>query len=207
MLIKKTGVREWKLTKLSSSLRLFRLGDFVEQSSVGKLAMNQATSTDRPGVVIVEADLDRADHQEAVVELVDAYATDPMGNGQPLSAQVRRALIPGLRQHPTTLILLAYHDSTPIGIAVCFLGFSTFAARPLLNVHDLAVLPAYRGQGIGTWLLERVADKARELGCCKLTLEVQERNCRARYVYEAAGFAQAEYQEEAGGSLFYSKPL
>lgn len=169
--------------------------------------MNQETSTDRQGVVIVEADLDRTDHQEAVVELVDAYASDPMGNGQPLSSQVRQSLIPGLRQHPTTRIFLAYHGSTPIGIAVCFLGFSTFAARPLLNVHDLAVLPTYRGQGIGKWLLEEVANKARELGCCRLTLEVQERNNRARHVYEAAGFAQAEYQEEAGGSLFYSKPL
>lgn len=43
--------------------------------------------------------------------------------------------------------------------------------------------------------------------CCKLTLEVQENNHRARRVYEAAGFAQALYQEEAGGSLFYSKPI
>jgi GNAT superfamily N-acetyltransferase len=169
--------------------------------------MNREISTDKPDVVIVEADLDRTDHQEAVVELVNAYAADPMGNGQPLSAQVRHSLIPGLREHPTTRIFLAYQESQPIGIAVCFLGFSTFAARPLLNVHDLAVLPSHRGQGIGTWLLEVVADKARKLGCCKLTLEVQERNRRARHVYEAAGFAQAEYREDAGGSLFYAKPL
>lgn len=158
-------------------------------------------------VEIVEADLDCAAHQQAVVELLDAYAADPMGNGAPLSAEVRRDLIPGLRRHPTTLIFLAWMDRRAVGIAVCFLGFSTFHARSLVNIHDLAVLPDCRGRQIGRRLLEAVADKARQLGCCKLTLEVQENNHRARCVYEAAGFAQAQYHESAGGSLFYSKPL
>ncbi len=36
-----------------------------------------------PNVEIVEADLKRTEHQQAVVELVDAYAKDPMGNGSP----------------------------------------------------------------------------------------------------------------------------
>ena len=158
-------------------------------------------------VEIVEADLNRMEHQNAVLELIDAYASDSMGNGKPLSAEVRRDLIPGLKQHPTTVIFLAYQADKAIGIAVCFLGFSTFVARPLINIHDLAVLPAHRGQGIGHRLLEAVERKARDLGCCKLTLEVQENNHRARRVYEAAGFAQAVYEEAAGGSLFLSKPL
>jgi GNAT superfamily N-acetyltransferase len=156
---------------------------------------------------VVEADLSRAEHQEAVVELVDAYSMDPMGNGEPLSAEVRRDLIPGLQQHSTTLVFLAYQDGEAAGIAVCFMGFSTFAAKPLINVHDLAVLPAYRGWGVSRYLLEEVERKAREMGCCKLTLEVLENNHRAREVYEAAGFAQVVYQEAAGGALFLSKPL
>ena len=156
---------------------------------------------------IVEADLNRVEHQRAVVELIDAYARDPMGDGKPLSAEVRRALIPGLRQHPTTLIFLAYRGGEPVGVAMCFRGFSTFAARPLINIHDFAVLPAHRGQGIGRRLLEAVERKAREMGCCRLTLEVQENNHGARRVYAAAGFAQAVYQEAAGGALFLSKPL
>jgi GNAT superfamily N-acetyltransferase len=160
-----------------------------------------------PPIEIVEADLNRTEHQCAVVELIDAYAKDSMGNGQPLSAEVRRALIPGLQQHPTTIILLAYRDGKAIGIALCFRGFSTFAARPLINIHDLAVLPAYRGQGAGRRLLAEVERKARDMGCCKLTLEVQENNYRARRVYEGLGFAQAKYAETAGGSLFLSKSL
>ena len=156
---------------------------------------------------IIQANLERADHQQAVIDLTDAYAADAMGSGARLPEHVRAALVPGLRSHPTTLIFLAYTNDSPIGIATCFLGFSTFSARGLVNIHDLAVLPAYRGRGVGRRLLEAVEEKARALGCCKVTLEVQEGNRRARRVYESAGFAQAVYAEGAGGALYYSKPL
>ena len=158
-------------------------------------------------VEIVEADLNRTEHQQAVVDMINAYSMDPMGDGEPLPEEIRAALIPGLQQHPTTLIFLAYEGEKAIGIAVCFRGFSTFAARPLINIHDLSVLPDYRGKGVGRRLLEAVEWKARELGCCKLTLEVLENNHKARKIYEAAGFAQASYREEVGGALFYSRPL
>jgi len=158
-------------------------------------------------IEVVEADLNKAEDQQAVVALVDAYAADPMGNGKPLPDEVRRNLIPGLRRHPTTLIFLAYQGENAVGIAVCFLGFSTFAARPLINVHDLAVLPAFRGKGVGRLLLDAVERRAKQIDCCKVTLEVLENNHRARQLYQTAGFAQVKYAEAAGGSLFYAKPL
>jgi GNAT superfamily N-acetyltransferase len=154
---------------------------------------------------IVEADLARADHEAAVVALTAAYALDPMGNDGPLSGDVLERLIPALKSHPTTVIFLAYADGEAVGIATCFRGFSTFVARPLLNVHDLAVLPAFRGRGIGRRLLEAVAEKARGLGCCKVTLEVHENNFKARRTYEAAGYAQAKQGEAIGGALFYTR--
>ena len=49
--------------------------------------------------------------------------------------------------------------------------------------------------------------KAREMGCCKVTLEVLENNRRALKLYAAAGFARATYTAEAGGALFFSKKL
>ena len=158
-------------------------------------------------VEIVEADLNRRDHQKTVVDLIDAYAMDPMGNGNPLSGAVKKELIPGLKKHPNTLILLALLNGKPIGIAVCFIGFSTFAARPLINVHDFAVLPAHRGCGVGRTLLAAVECKAQEMGCCKVTLEVLENNRPALKLYAAAGFTQAQYQASAGGALFFSKSL
>ena len=160
-----------------------------------------------PDPEIVEADLSRLDHQRDVVALTDAYARDPMGNDAPLSPEVLACLVSGLRGHPTTLIFLAYSGGAAVGIATCFLGFSTFRGRPLVNVHDLAVLPGHRGGGIGRRLLETVERKARALGCCKVTLEVLEGNASARHLYARAGFSQAKYVETSGGALFYTKPL
>jgi len=158
-------------------------------------------------IEILEADLDCQEHQQAVVALLDAYAMDPMGNGKALSNEVRRELIPGLQRHPTTIIFLAFQYKKAVGIAACFGGFSTFAARPLINIHDFYVIPEVRGQKIGQMILTAIEQKARHTNCCKVTLEVQQNNHRAQRIYEAAGFSRSVYVEAAGGALFLSKPL
>lgn len=155
---------------------------------------------------IVSADLADPSHQEAILGLIDMYAREPAGGGRPLPGAVRSGLIAGLRGHPTTEVLLAFADGEPAGVAVCFRGFSTFAARPLLNIHDLAVRPDLRGRGIGKALLAAVEAKALSLGCCKLTLEVLETNRRARDVYHAFGFDPG-FQTGSGSTLFYAKHL
>src|SRR6266404_1841811 len=156
---------------------------------------------------IVEANLSLRADQEAVLAMVDAYSRDAMGDGKSLDPDVRTQLIPGLRRHPTTLIFLAFDGDQPIGAAVCFIGFSTFAAKPLINIHDFVVLSALRGKGVGRRLLKAIERKARELGCCKLTLEVMDNNHRALRMYEAAGFVRYALQKEAGTAIFMSKPL
>ena len=159
------------------------------------------------GVRIVEADLANPGHQEAVLTMVDVYSRDPMGDGQPLNPAVRERLIPGLRQHPTTVVYLAFNGEQPVGIAVCFVGFSTFAAKPLINIHDCAVRSEVRGQGVGRLLLAAVEAKARALGCCKVTLEVLDQNHRALRTYLAAGFVRYSLQPGAGEAIFMTKPL
>jgi ribosomal protein S18 acetylase RimI-like enzyme len=158
-------------------------------------------------IKIIEADLSLRAHQEAVLAMVDAYSRDAMGDGKPLDQDVRAQLIPGLMKHPTTLIFLAFAGDQTVGAAVCFIGFSTFAAKPLINIHDFVVLPTSRGKGIGRQLLEAVEAKAKELGCCKLTLEVMDKNQQAVRMYQAAGFERYALQAEAGGAIFMSKPL
>ena len=94
-----------------------------------------------------------------------------------------------------------------VGIAVCFVGFSTFRARRLLNLHDLAVVPEARGRGVGRRLLAAVEARARELSCCKLTLEVKEGNARARSLYASAGFGDFAPGREQTRTLFLEKVL
>jgi ribosomal protein S18 acetylase RimI-like enzyme len=158
-------------------------------------------------ITIIRADLARLDHQQAVVDLIDAYSRDPMGDEKPLPDDVKQRLIPGLREHPTTIIFLAYDGEKPIGIALCFRGFSSFYAKPLINIHDLSVLPAYRGKGIGRNLLLAVADQGRKIGGCKITLETQEHNYTAQKLYKSVGFARDVHTPEAGGAIFMAMKL
>jgi GNAT superfamily N-acetyltransferase len=156
-------------------------------------------------VTVREADFADARDAAAIVALLDMYASDSIGGGEPLAAAVRARLVPELERHPTTLVLLAFAGAEPVGIAVCFFGFSTFAARPLLNVHDLAVVPGRRGTGVGRALLAAVEEQARRRGCCKLTLEVQDANARARALYAAFGFE--DFVVAGSATRFLAKPL
>jgi ribosomal protein S18 acetylase RimI-like enzyme len=158
-------------------------------------------------ITIVPADLARPEHQQAVVDLIDAYSRDPMGDEKPLPDDVKQRLIPGLREHPTTIIFLAYDADKPVGIALCFRGFSSFYAMPLINIHDLAVLPDYRGKGIGRQLLLAVAERGRKIGGCKITLETQEHNHTAQKLYKSVGFARDVHTAEAGGAIFMTMRL
>lgn len=137
---------------------------------------------------VFDADLSDPRDAQRVLDVLDSYASDPVGGGKPLSRDVRERLPAMLRDLSTSLVLLAAVDDRCCGVAVCFYSLSTFRARPLLNIHDLAVLPEYRGHGVGRALLQAAEDRARGKGCCRLTLEVQEDNTRARILYRRFGF-------------------
>jgi ribosomal protein S18 acetylase RimI-like enzyme len=156
---------------------------------------------------VIRADLNRAEHGEALVLLLDAYARDEMGGGTALPADVKAQLAATLAKRQGAHVLLAWVDGQPAGVATCFEGFSTFACRPLLNIHDLAVHPDYRGRGLGKRLLAEAERLARELGCCKVTLEVLEGNRVAQAAYRASGFAGYALNPKLGRAMFWQKKL
>ena len=158
-------------------------------------------------VTIADADLSCAEHQHALVAMLDAYMRDPMEGGEPAPEQVKRELVPGLRAHPACYVFLAWRDGLPVGFSICFLGFSTFNARPLINIHDIFVDSAVRGIGIGRMLLERIEARAREMNCCRITLEVREDNRVARGLYRKAGFDRVAVGAEHVPLDFWHKPL
>jgi GNAT superfamily N-acetyltransferase len=157
-------------------------------------------------IEVRDADYDLPVHRDGILDIIDSYARDPIGSGKALPAEVLDSLVPRLRDHPTARVLLAFADATPVGVAICFVGFSTFRAQPLLNIHDLAVLPDWRGKGVGRALLAGAETRARQEGCCKLTLEVQEDNVRARGLYESFGFGDFAIGDPAL-TRFLSKEL
>lgn len=163
------------------------------------------SAMNRSPVDIRTADLALPSDAEALVFLLNEYARDDMGGGQPLAAAVKRCLVPELRRRAGIHVLLAWQGTRPVGLAICMEGFSTFACRPLLNIHDLAVLADCRGQGIARQLLAAVEALACRLDCCKLTLEVLEGNRVAQAVYRSFGFAGYELNPETGKALFWQK--
>ena len=98
-------------------------------------------------------------------------------------------------------------DTNPVGLVNCIEGFSTFACRSLVNVHDVVVLSGYRGQRIGERMLELVDTLARERGACKLTLEVLEGNAGAQRLYQRMGFANYQLDPAMGNAQFMQKVL
>jgi ribosomal protein S18 acetylase RimI-like enzyme len=156
---------------------------------------------------IVVADYSDDGHRRAIPKLLNAYARDLLGFHKPLEEDVLKRLVAGLEAFPTALVLLAQMDDAYVGMAICFWGFSTFNARPLINIHDFMVLKAYRQRGIGKALLAAVEGIARKRGCCKITLEVQMKNEAARRIYQSFGFKAAFLDPEAGEQLFLTKAL
>jgi GNAT superfamily N-acetyltransferase len=153
------------------------------------------------------ADLGNPAHAEAVVHLLNEYAKDEMGGGAELSAYVKQNLARELAKRPGFHTLLAFNDGKPVGLAICIEGFSTFACRPLLNIHDMVVVREYRGRGIAKRLLARAEEIALTLGCCKLTLEVLEGNAPAQAVYRACGFEGYQLDPKMGRAMFWQKKL
>lgn len=95
-----------------------------------------------------------------------------------------------LADFPTAFSVMAYADSRPqaIGLINCFLGFSTFHLKPLVNVHDVIVTKEFRGMGVSGLMLKAVEQIAEERGCCRLTLEVHANNTSAVHAYQKFGF-------------------
>jgi ribosomal protein S18 acetylase RimI-like enzyme len=151
------------------------------------------------------ADLTESASQAAVVDLLDHYSQHEMGGSQPLPTEVKGRLIEGLRAHPMSRVFLAYESDQPVGIAVCFIGFSTFKAKPLINIHDLAVHQSHRACGVGTQLIDAVIEFAESLGCCAITLEVRADN-PARKLYAKKGF-QALSEPLAPDATLFGKLL
>lgn len=159
---------------------------------------------------ICRADYANPRHAAALVSLLDAYARDPMGGGEGLSEFVRAHVVAELGKLPQAFSLLAFDgpgEDVAVGLANCMLGFSTFACKPLVNVHDLTVSTAYRGRRIGERLLQQVEAMARERGACKITLEVLSGNASAMRLYARSGFAQYQLDPAAGQAGLMQKWL
>lgn len=156
---------------------------------------------------LVQADYHNLEHSEAILVLMQAYALDPMGGREPLSDYTQQHLIYNLQQSMGVTTWLAFKNETPVAIVNCVEGFSTFKAKKLLNIHDVMVLPKYRGQGLVSLMFKAIEKRAQENDYCKLTLEVLEGNAIAQKAYKKLGFSGYELDPAMGKAMFWQKIL
>lgn len=167
---------------------------------------------DPASITVRQVDYGDAHEADALVALLDSYAMDPAGGGAPLPRDAKARLVPALRAHPGAFSVIAWAARADgpveaIGLVNCFEGFSTFAARPLVNIHDVVVREAWRGRGVSQQMLAAVESIARARGACKLTLEVLQGNAPALRAYARQGFAGYALDPAMGVAQFLHKPL
>ena len=103
-----------------------------------------------------------------------------------------------------TEYLLGGHDRAAAPVGVCQLRFrrSVWTDSDDCWLEDLFVEEAARGTGVGAALVEAALDRARERGCRRIELDVDESNAAARALYARFGFG-----DHKGRSLFIGRRL
>jgi ribosomal protein S18 acetylase RimI-like enzyme len=155
----------------------------------------------------MRADYANPTHAAALVMLLNAYASDPAGGGEPLSDFARANLVQALTSRPQAYSVLAFDGEQPVGLVNCIEGFSTFACKPLVNVHDVAVLASHRGRGVAAQMLALAQQIAQERGAVKMTLEVLSGNTPAVTLYRRMGYQGYQLDPAMGTAQFFQKWL
>ncbi len=87
-----------------------------------------------------------------------------------------------------TVLLLAEADGAPLGFAYVETGRDYFSGQGHAHIGILAVARESEGLGVGSALIEASEEWARKIGLARITLNVFERNRRARGLYERLGY-------------------
>lgn len=133
-------------------------------------------------------DFNNPTHCESLCNLLNMYMADPMGNYPQHDEKENKKFVEDMKKHPTSITLFIVSDNKAVGIINAFMNYSTFRLRPFINVHDVFVMPAYRGRGLSRRLISKIKEIARDNGCCKVTLEVRHDNIPAQRCYTSEGF-------------------
>ncbi len=93
----------------------------------------------------------------------------------------------GFGRQPYFRALICRRGSTPVGVAIYLMTYSTFAGRPTLYIEDIFVLPRERGQGAGQALMRALARVAVRTGCGRMAWSVLRWNTPAIGFYRRLG--------------------
>lgn len=101
----------------------------------------------------------------------------------------------GFGEVPAFETLIAEVDGGFAGCCLYFASFSTWIGRPGVYVQDFYVADAFRGQGVGEKLLQRLAAVTRERGGRYIRLAVDTGNFRAQAFYTRVGVKHSDTEQ------------
>ncbi|WP_397363835.1 GNAT family N-acetyltransferase [Olleya sp. R77988] len=92
----------------------------------------------------------------------------------------------GFGEQPLFKCFVAETNDTIVAIALVYLRFSTWKGKTV-HLEDLIVKEEYRGEGLGTLLLDQVIKYGNDLGVKRICWEVLDWNEPAIKFYESKG--------------------
>ena len=143
-------------------------------------------------LAILHVDLQNELHCTQLIKLLNDYMSDPMGNNAPMDEGLAPKIIAGLQAYQSYRGLFVLYGDQCAGLANCNQNFSSFKAKPILNIHDFIVAPEFRNIGAGRFLMNGILNYASQNGYCRLNLEVREDNHAAKSLYQKLGFSECE---------------
>jgi ribosomal protein S18 acetylase RimI-like enzyme len=113
---------------------------------------------------------------------------DHLDKADPPDDEVR-ASVERILAEPSSEFLLAAVDGDPLGVCQLRYRWSVWTSAEDCWLEDLYVVPEARRSGLGRALIDAALDSARERGCVRIELDVDEDNDPALGLYAAAGFS------------------
>jgi ribosomal protein S18 acetylase RimI-like enzyme len=145
----------------------------------------------------------RPDELDSLVRLIAEFR-DWWAKTEP-SDDVIREVAARLLEDPQTEFLLAFDETSAVGICQVRYRLSVWTGAGDCWLEDLFVTDAARGGGHGRALVEAAIESAGARGCRRIELDVNEQNEGALRFYESLGFTTEP--KPPGRTLFISRPL
>ncbi|CAN5202519.1 hypothetical protein BH20ACT20_BH20ACT20_01420 [soil metagenome] len=132
-----------------------------------------------------------AKEAEAVAALLVEFR-DWLGRDAPSAAGLKSS-VQRLIEDPSVSYLLGATEAggEPAGVCQLRFRYGVWHAAEDCWLEDLFVREEARGAGLGLALTLGALDRARDRGCARVELDVNEANSPARALYEGLGFASA----------------
>jgi ribosomal protein S18 acetylase RimI-like enzyme len=123
----------------------------------------------------------------------------------PAEAELRRRLVRLLASETDEVLIARAPDGGALGYLQQRYFYSVWRPDRDAYIEDVFVVEEARGRRVGELLVVQALERARAHGGARICLDTNERNARARRLYERLGFENANPAWDNGRQIYYSR--